>query len=160
MHSTGRKEIETNLQPPRGSIHSTSMQAVVLGVNGRVQTAVSIQPGAVHARRIEAQHGLASRCHGDHAAVTAQFLELALHHLFAEVLDNAMDEAVARHAKQIKVDLDADGWLTVFDDGRGIPVDPHPKHPGKSALEVVMTRPVRPKCTPMFTGEVWLIILM
>ena len=65
--------------------------------------------------------------------------ERALHHLFAEVLDNAMDEAVARHAKVIKVDLDADGFLSVFDDGRGIPVDPHPKHPGKSALEVVMT---------------------
>ncbi len=65
--------------------------------------------------------------------------ERALHHLFAEVLDNAMDEAVAKHAKLIKVDLDADGVLSVFDDGRGIPVDPHPKHPGKSALEVVMT---------------------
>ncbi|HEV7228222.1 DNA topoisomerase IV subunit B [Brevundimonas sp.] len=65
--------------------------------------------------------------------------ERALHHLFAEVLDNAMDEAVARHAKLITVDLDADGFLTVRDDGRGIPVDPHPKHPGKSALEVVMT---------------------
>jgi topoisomerase IV subunit B len=65
--------------------------------------------------------------------------ERALHHLFAEVLDNAMDEAVARHAKHIRVELDADGFLSVFDDGRGIPVDPHPKHPGKSALEVVMT---------------------
>ncbi|MFN3816799.1 DNA topoisomerase IV subunit B [Brevundimonas sp.] len=65
--------------------------------------------------------------------------ERALHHLFAEVLDNAMDEAVARHAKLITVDLDAEGFLSVRDDGRGIPVDPHPKHPGKSALEVVMT---------------------
>ncbi|QDH73782.1 DNA topoisomerase IV subunit B [Brevundimonas sp. M20] len=65
--------------------------------------------------------------------------ERALHHLFAEVLDNAMDEAVARHAKLITVELDADGFLSVRDDGRGIPVDPHPKHPGKSALEVVMT---------------------
>ena len=65
--------------------------------------------------------------------------ERALHHLFAEVLDNAMDEAVARHAKLIAVDLDAEGFLSVRDDGRGIPVDPHPKHPGKSALEVVMT---------------------
>ncbi|MDZ4362209.1 DNA topoisomerase IV subunit B [Brevundimonas sp.] len=65
--------------------------------------------------------------------------ERALHHLFAEVLDNAMDEAVARHAKLITVDLDAEGRLSVRDDGRGIPVDPHPKHPGKSALEVVMT---------------------
>ncbi|WP_298747675.1 DNA topoisomerase IV subunit B [uncultured Brevundimonas sp.] len=65
--------------------------------------------------------------------------ERALHHLFAEVLDNAMDEAVAKHARLITVELDADGWLSVRDDGRGIPVDPHPKHPGKSALEVVMT---------------------
>jgi topoisomerase IV subunit B len=65
--------------------------------------------------------------------------ERALHHLFAEVLDNAMDEAVARFAKLIEVDLDADGYLTVKDDGRGMPVDPHPKHPGKSALEVILT---------------------
>jgi topoisomerase-4 subunit B len=65
--------------------------------------------------------------------------ERALHHLFAEVLDNAMDEAVAGHAKVIEVTLDADGALTVRDDGRGMPVDPHPKYPGKSALEVIMT---------------------
>ncbi len=65
--------------------------------------------------------------------------ERALHHLFAEVLDNSMDEAVAGHAKSIEVNLDADGFLTVKDDGRGMPVDPHPKHPGKSALEVIMT---------------------
>ncbi len=61
--------------------------------------------------------------------------EKAMHHLFAEVLDNAMDEAVAGHAKAIWVELDADGYLSVRDDGRGIPVDPHPKYPGKSALE-------------------------
>src|ERR1700738_1080391 len=65
--------------------------------------------------------------------------ERALHHLFAEVLDNAMDEAVAGHAKLIEVSLDADGALTVRDDGRGMPVDEHPKYPGKSALEVIMT---------------------
>ena len=53
--------------------------------------------------------------------------EKALHHLFAEVIDNSMDEAVAGHATFIEVELDADGFLTVTDNGRGIPVDPHPK---------------------------------
>lgn len=65
--------------------------------------------------------------------------ERALHHLFAEVLDNSMDEAVAGHANWIQVSLGADGFLTVTDNGRGIPVDPHPKMPEKSALEVIMT---------------------
>ena len=65
--------------------------------------------------------------------------EAAMHHLFAEVLDNAMDEAVAGHATFIEVTLEKDGWLTVTDNGRGIPVGPHPKFPKKSALEVVMT---------------------
>ena len=65
--------------------------------------------------------------------------ERAYHHLFAEVLDNAMDEAVAGHANRIEVSLAEDGYLTVTDNGRGIPVDPHPKFPDKSALEVIMT---------------------
>lgn len=65
--------------------------------------------------------------------------ERALHHLFAEVIDNAMDEAVAGHATFIDVELFEDGSLAVTDNGRGIPVDPHPKFPGKSALEVIMT---------------------
>ena len=65
--------------------------------------------------------------------------EKAMHHLFAEVLDNAMDEAVAGHASRIEVDLAEDGYLTVTDNGRGIPVDPHPKFKKKSALEVIMT---------------------
>lgn len=64
--------------------------------------------------------------------------EKALHHLFAEVIDNSMDEALAGHATFIEVDLSADGFLTVTDNGRGIPVDPHPKFPKKSALEVIM----------------------
>jgi topoisomerase-4 subunit B len=65
--------------------------------------------------------------------------ERAYHHLFAEVLDNSMDEAVAGHASRIEIKLDADGFLAVTDNGRGIPVDPHPKFPKKSALEVIMT---------------------
>jgi topoisomerase-4 subunit B len=64
--------------------------------------------------------------------------EKALHHLFAEVIDNSMDEALAGHATFIEVELGADGFLTVSDNGRGIPVDPHPKFPKKSALEVIM----------------------
>jgi topoisomerase-4 subunit B len=64
--------------------------------------------------------------------------EKALHHLFAEVIDNAMDEALAGHATWIEVAMEADGFVTVTDNGRGIPVDPHPKFPKKSALEVIM----------------------
>ena len=65
--------------------------------------------------------------------------ERALHHLAAEVLDNAMDEAVAGHANRIEVTLGADNRLTITDNGRGIPVDEHPRYPGKSALEVILT---------------------
>jgi topoisomerase-4 subunit B len=65
--------------------------------------------------------------------------ERALHHLVAEALDNAMDEAVAGFATRIELELGADGWATVRDNGRGIPIDPHPRFPGKSALEVILT---------------------
>jgi len=65
--------------------------------------------------------------------------ERALHHLVAEVLDNAMDEAVAGHADWIELELEADNWVTIRDNGRGIPVDPHPRYKNKSALEVILT---------------------
>jgi topoisomerase-4 subunit B len=65
--------------------------------------------------------------------------ENAMHHLAAEIIDNAMDEAVAGHADRIEVSLEAGNFLTVRDNGRGIPVDPHPKFPQQSALEVILT---------------------
>jgi topoisomerase IV subunit B len=64
--------------------------------------------------------------------------EKALHHLFAEVIDNSMDEALAGHADWIEVEMEANGFVSVTDNGRGIPVDPHPKFKSKSALEVIM----------------------
>jgi topoisomerase-4 subunit B len=64
--------------------------------------------------------------------------EKALHHLFAEVIDNSMDEALAGHATWIEVEMEADGFVSITDNGRGIPVDPHPKFKNKSALEVIM----------------------
>jgi topoisomerase IV subunit B len=65
--------------------------------------------------------------------------ERALHHLAAEALDNAMDEAVAGFASRIELELGATGWVTVRDNGRGIPTDPHPRFPEKSALEIILT---------------------
>ncbi len=65
--------------------------------------------------------------------------ETAMHHLAAEILDNSMDEAVAGHASFIEVTLEPGNWLTVRDNGRGIPVDPHPKFKPLSALEVILT---------------------
>lgn len=65
--------------------------------------------------------------------------ERALHHLASEILDNSMDEAVAGYANWIEINLDTDNSVTIRDNGRGIPVDNHPKYPGKSALEVIMT---------------------
>ncbi len=64
--------------------------------------------------------------------------ERALHHLVAEVLDNSMDEAVAGHANRIEIELMADGSCKIADNGRGIPIDPHPRFPDKSALEVIL----------------------
>ena len=64
--------------------------------------------------------------------------ERALHHLVAEILDNSMDEAVAGHATRIEIELTNDYSMIIKDNGRGIPIDPHPKFPGKSALEVIL----------------------
>ncbi|WP_323802825.1 DNA topoisomerase IV subunit B [Sulfitobacter litoralis] len=61
----------------------------------------------------------------------------ALHHMVAEIIDNSMDEAVAGHATWIELELHENGHVTVRDNGRGIPTDPHPKDPSKSALEII-----------------------
>ena len=86
--------------------------------------------------------------------------EAALHHLAAELLDNAMDEAVAGHADRIEMELGADGSLTVRDNGRGIPIDPHPKYKNKSALEVILTTlhsggKFSDKCLPNLGRPAW-----
>ncbi len=96
------------------------------------------KPGNYSAKDIEVLEGLepVRRRPGMYIGGTD---ERAMHHLVAELLDNAMDEAVAGHANRIEVELDKEGWVTVSDNGRGIPVDPHPKFKTKSALEVILT---------------------
>ncbi|WP_371056066.1 DNA topoisomerase IV subunit B [Rhodosalinus sp. K401] len=97
----------------------------------------SVEPGDYDASSIEVLEGLepVRKRPGMYIGGTD---ERALHHMVAEVLDNAMDEAVAGHANRIEMELAEDYTLTVRDNGRGIPVDPHPKFPGKSALEVIL----------------------
>ncbi len=99
---------------------------------------VTSQTGTYSAKDIEVLEGLepVRRRPGMYVGGTD---EVALHHLAAEILDNAMDEAVAGHASFIEVELAAGNWLAIRDNGRGIPVDPHPKFKGKSALEVILT---------------------
>ena len=130
--------------------------------NKKVEKKVSAAPdlfAKLEPKRGSAKAARASRGGGDDSGYSAKHIEVleglepvrrrpgmyiggtdekALHHLFAEVIDNAMDEALAGHATFIDVELDADGFITVTDNGRGIPVDPHPKFKNKSALEVIM----------------------
>lgn len=106
--------------------------------NDRAQSDPAIDPGGYSARDIEVLEGLepVRRRPGMYIGGTD---EAALHHLAAEILDNAMDEAVAGHAGFIEVSLEPGNWLTIRDNGRGIPVDPHPKFKHLSALEVILT---------------------
>jgi len=101
-------------------------------------TSASSSPDSYDASAIEVLEGLepVRRRPGMYIGGTD---DRALHHLAAEVIDNSMDEAVAGFATRIEVTLEPGNRLTVSDNGRGIPVDPHPKYPGKSALEVIMT---------------------
>ncbi len=105
---------------------------------GASKTGAAAQPDSYSARDIEVLEGLepVRRRPGMYIGGTD---ETALHHLAAEILDNAMDEAVAGHASLIEFALEAGNWLTVRDNGRGIPVDRHPKFTDRSALEVIFT---------------------
>jgi len=115
----------------------SALETFMTKKNGRTRQTADASD-AYTARHIEVLEGLepVRRRPGMYIGGTD---EKALHHLFAEVIDNSMDEAVAGHATWIEVSLEADGFLTVADNGRGIPVDPHPKYKKKSALEVIMT---------------------
>src|SRR5712671_2280524 len=107
------------------------------GAKSRGANASSAGEAGYTARHIEVLEGLepVRRRPGMYIGGTD---EKALHHLFAEVIDNSMDEALAGHASFIEVEMEADGFVSVTDNGRGIPVDPHPKFKNKSALEVIM----------------------
>ena len=113
-------DLFANLGEPRGAARRGSV-ARPAGKAGRGSGAEA----GYTARHIEVLEGLepVRRRPGMYIGGTD---EKALHHLFAEVIDNAMDEALAGHADWIEVEMEADGFVTVTDNGRGIPVDPHP----------------------------------
>ncbi len=123
---------------PAGTRRSAKTTASAAAPPAAPATATPFTEAAYTAAHIEVLEGLepVRRRPGMYIGGTD---EKALHHLFAEVIDNAMDEAVAGHASFIEVELEASGFLTVTDNGRGIPVEEHPKYPGKSALEVILT---------------------
>ncbi len=112
--------------------------ATPAGRSQRRTAAATADPGGYSAKDIEVLEGLepVRRRPGMYIGGTD---ESAMHHLAAEILDNAMDEAVAGHASFIEVSLEADNHLAIRDNGRGIPVDPHPKFRNLSALEVILT---------------------
>ncbi len=109
----------------------------ISGTAGRATKPLAGAEGSYTARHIEVLEGLepVRRRPGMYIGGTD---EKALHHLFAEVIDNSMDEALEGHATFIEVEMERDGFVAVTDNGRGIPVDPHPKFKNKSALEVIM----------------------
>ena len=119
---------EPDLERPRPQSEAPKSAAKAVGV-----------PGAYSAADIEVLEGLepVRRRPGMYIGGTDAN---AMHHLFAEVIDNSMDEAIAGHANRIEVHLGADGYVTISDNGRGMPVEPHPKFPDMSTLELVMTK--------------------
>jgi topoisomerase-4 subunit B len=131
MAKTAKKTADSDLFAATAARKTPAKEA-------RAKSAASSAEGNYTAADIEVLEGLepVRRRPGMYIGGTD---EKALHHLFAEVIDNSMDEALAGHADWIEVEMEADGFLSITDNGRGIPVDPHPKFPKKSALEVIMT---------------------
>ncbi|HEV7718586.1 MAG TPA: DNA topoisomerase IV subunit B [Arsenicitalea sp.] len=129
------------LPPPRSNAASAPKPAVSLKPDPIPDPAMRPPPttsGSYSAADIEVLEGLepVRRRPGMYIGGTDSN---ALHHLFAEVIDNCMDEAIGGHANRIEVHFGADGYLTVTDNGRGIPVETHPKFPTRSTLEIIMT---------------------
>src|SRR5215468_2632062 len=140
MAKTAKATANTPAQNSGKDLFSDLPEAAPRRLSGKVARAgrpTSAAEARYTARDIEVLEGLepVRRRPGMYIGGTD---EKALHHLFAEVIDNSMDEALAGHASFIEVELGADGFLIVTDNGRGIPVDPHPKFPKKSALEIIM----------------------
>ncbi|WP_107990159.1 DNA topoisomerase IV subunit B [Breoghania corrubedonensis] len=124
--ASGPATAPTPARPPEPAARQTAPARAVSGDDGYTAADIEVLEGLEPVRRRP----------GMYIGGTD---ERALHHLFAEVIDNSMDEAVAGHATWIDVRYEENGMLTVTDNGRGIPVDPHPKFKDKSALEVIMT---------------------
>src|SRR5437588_8463191 len=140
MAKTAKATANTPAQNSGKDLFSDLPEAAPRRLSGKVTRAgrpTSAAEARYTARDIEVLEGLepVRRRPGMYIGGTD---EKALHHLFAEVIDNSMDEALDGHASFIEVEMAADGFVTVTDNGRGIPVDPHPKFPKKSALEVIM----------------------
>src|ERR1700758_1249769 len=140
MAKTAKATANTPAQNSGKDLFSDLPEAAPRRLSGKVTRAgrpTSAAEARYTARDIEVLEGLepVRRRPGMYIGGTA---EKALHHLFAEVIDNSMDEALAGHASFIEVEMEVDGFVTVTDNGRGIPVDPHPKFKNKSALEVIM----------------------
>ncbi len=112
--------------------------AIIIPMNDLLSKSKAVKKNSYTAQDIEVLEGLepVRRRPGMYIGGTDS---RALHHLVVEILDNAMDEAVAGHADKIEIILNDDNSVTITDNGRGIPVDPHPKYPKKSALEVILT---------------------
>src|SRR5438445_5410110 len=141
MAKTAKATANTPAQNSGKDLFSDLPEAAPRRLSGKVTRAgrpTSAAEARYTARDIEVLEGLepVRRRPGMYIGGTD---EKALHHLFAEVIDNSMDEALDGHASFIEVEMEADGFVSVTDNGRGIPVDPHPKFKNKSALEVIMT---------------------